>query len=55
MYPQSMFCAKIRKILNFSSENEHFHSREILLFIAWACLRNGYPPACVVPKLTNMQ
>ena len=25
---------------NFSSENEHFYSREILLYIAWACLRN---------------
>ena len=23
-----------------SSENEHFYSREILLYIAWACLRN---------------
>ena len=25
---------------NFSSENEHFYSREILLYIAWACLCN---------------
>ena len=24
-----------------SSENERFYSREILLFIAWACLRNA--------------
>ena len=23
-----------------STENEHFYSREILLYIAWACLRN---------------
>ena len=21
-------------------ENEHFYSREVLLYIAWACLRN---------------
>ena len=42
VYPQSMFTAKIRKILKKkSSENEHFYSCEILLFIAWACLRNG--------------
>ena len=41
MYPQSMFWAKIRKISKISSENEHFYSREILLYIAaWACLRN---------------
>ena len=41
MYPQSMFRAKIRKMFKKkSSENEHFYSREILLYIVWACLRN---------------
>ena len=30
------------KILKKSSENEHFYSREILLYIAWACLRNDF-------------
>ena len=25
-----------------SSEKEHFYSREILLYIAWACFRNGF-------------
>ena len=34
------FRAKKEKYYNFSSENEHFYSREILLYIAWACLRN---------------
>ena len=40
MYPQSIFLAKIRKIIIFLSENKHFYSREILLYIAWACYRN---------------
>ena len=34
------FRAKKEKYYNFLSENEHFYSREILLYIAWACLRN---------------
>ena len=36
------FDKKIRKNVEFffSSENNHFYSREILLYIAWACLRN---------------
>ena len=40
MYPKSMFLAKIRKNYNFSSENKHFYSREILLYIAWARFHN---------------
>ena len=40
MYPHSMFWAKIRKIIKNESENYHFYSREILLYIAWAFLRN---------------
>ena len=28
-----------KKYFNISSENKHFYSREILLYIAWACLR----------------
>ena len=35
-----MFRAKIRKIFKKSSENENFYSRKILLYIAWARLRN---------------
>ena len=27
---------------NFLSENQHVYSREILLYIAWACLHNVY-------------
>ena len=34
------FEQKYEKYYNFSSKNEHFCSREILLYIAWACLRN---------------
>ena len=30
-----------KKYFKKSSENEHFYSREILLYIARACLRNG--------------
>ena len=41
MYPQSMFCAKKRKNSKISSKNEHFYSHEILLYISWACFRNG--------------
>ena len=41
VYPQSMFWAKIRKKnQKFSYENYHFYSREILQYIAQACLRN---------------
>ena len=29
-----------KKIIKKSSENDHFYSREILLYIAWASLRN---------------
>ena len=32
------FEQKYEKYYNFSSENYHFYSREILLYIAWACL-----------------
>ena len=36
-----------KKYFKKSSENEHFYSREILLYFAWACLRNeaswGHP------------
>ena len=34
------FRAKIRKILDLFIRNYHFYSREILLYISWACLRN---------------
>ena len=34
------FGAKKEIYCNFSSENVHFYSREILQYIAWACLRN---------------
>ena len=34
------FEQKLEKYYNFSSENQQFCSREILLYIAWACLRN---------------
>ena len=40
MYPQSMFEQNKKKNIKKSSENKHFYSREILLYIAWACLRN---------------
>ena len=47
MYPQSMFCAKIRKKnQNISFKNYHFYSREILQYITWACLRNGKCHLC---------
>ena len=42
MYQQSMFLRKNKKnIKKESSENEHFFSCEIMLYIAWACLRNA--------------
>ena len=34
------FEQKMRKLLKISSENEHFYSREMLLYIAWVCLCN---------------
>ena len=34
------FEQKLVKHHNFSSENYRFYSREISLYIAWACLRN---------------
>ena len=34
------FEQKYEKHHTFSSENYRFYSREILLYIAWACLRN---------------
>ena len=43
MCPQSMFWSKNKKNIKKkkkTSENEHVNSREILLYIAWACLRN---------------
>ena len=40
MYPQSMIWSKNeKKYYHLSSEN-YFCSREILLYIAWACLPN---------------
>ena len=36
------------KDLQISSENEHFYSRETLLFIAWACLRNAELDCCTL-------
>ena len=41
VYPQYMLRAKMRKKYhNFSPENYHFYSCEILQYIAWAYLRN---------------
>ena len=40
MYPQSIFEQNLEKHHNFSFENFHFNSREILQYITWACLRN---------------
>ena len=34
------FRARKKKIYIFSSENYYFYSREVLLYIAWACLCN---------------
>ena len=43
VYPQSMFCAKIRKIsFFFSTENFHFLQLKQYVYIAWACFRNVY-------------
>ena len=36
------FEQKRRKYYNFSSENYCLYSREILLYIAWVCLRNVF-------------
>ena len=36
------FEQKLEKHHNFSSENYHLNSREILQYITWACLRNGF-------------
>ena len=36
------FEQKKRKYCNFSFENNHFYSREILLYIVWACYRNEF-------------
>ena len=40
VYPQSMFWAKIRKKSHFFHMKLIFLQHEILLYIAWACLRN---------------
>ena len=40
MYPQSMFCGKIKKYHKFSSENDHFFSFEKSQYITWAWFRN---------------
>ena len=34
------FEQKVEKYHNFSFENNHFYSREILQYIVWACFRN---------------
>ena len=41
---------KRKKYLKISSENEHFYSREILLYIAWSCFRNHIhdPGVCLL-------
>ena len=41
MYLKSMFREKKEKYYKFSTENLHFYSREILLYIVWAFLRNA--------------
>ena len=35
-----------QKYEKFSTENCHFYSREISLYIAWECLRNVTPVFC---------
>ena len=40
VYPQSIFEQKYKNCQKISLENCHFYSREILLYIAWECLRN---------------
>ena len=38
-----------------SSENQHFYSREVLLYIAWACFRNGQLLLLCDQKLKNVK
>ena len=45
---------------SYSSENEHFYSREILLYIAWVCLRNDklrilHEFSCVVEFIKQIE
>ena len=35
------FEQKLEKYHTFSSENNHFYSRELLQYIVWACYQNG--------------
>ena len=37
----NQYLSKNKKNTKNESKNEHFNSHEILLYIAWACLRNG--------------
>ena len=54
MYPRSMFLSKNKKKHhNYSSENYHFYIREILQYIARACLRHDRDVAWVVITKTN--
>ena len=48
------FRAKTEKCHNFSSENLHFYSREILLYIPWACLRNDMTKS-ILDSVTKFQ
>ena len=48
------FRAKKEKYYNFSSENYHFYSHEIMLYLAWACLRNAQPDI-LEPKQSSKQ
>ena len=36
----NVFSKNKKKIAQFSSENYLFNSREILLYVSWACFRN---------------
>ena len=45
MYPQSVFCAKIRKNIIFSAENFKFLLLQKSLYITWTCFRNSLQEA----------
>ena len=44
------FRAKKEIYCNFSSENVHFDSHEMLQYIAWACLSNEFCKRVALPE-----
>ena len=44
-----------KKSYNFSSEYYNFYSREILLYIAWACFRNDISWCCLLDILNAIK